>query len=159
MKKIILGLGFLLSLSTSASSGQLDSLIAEATQSTNVLITPNGDYHVLSNIVPADPKVTHQADYISAVGLTDKSGRFHPGLFAVVSEHWVKNGNEWDVDQWMFYMSLDGTRVSSVTHSNLREDYETRDVLPSTNPPPPTDIEAQKHIKDIIGRWLARRPI
>ena len=125
-------------------------LVEKAAQSDYVLHTPYGDYHVLKHIVPEDTAQTHDAEYFSAVGGMFK-GKFYTDHVEMVSEHWVREGNIWTVDQWLFTVSINGELLRT-SHNNLREDMNGT-VLPSPYPPAPTEAEAGEMFKKIGKEW------
>lgn len=86
-----------------------DQLTAKVTTEGARLDTQFGMYVSLSSVVPLDDKGSHQADYISGVGGVDEDDVFHAGRFELVSETWIKDANgNWDVDQWLFRVSVEG---------------------------------------------------
>ena len=126
-------------------------LVDVASQSEEVLHTPYGDYHVLKHIEPADVTQTHDAEYFSVVGGMYK-GKFYADHVSMVSENWVREGNIWNIDQWLFTVTLTGELVRA-SHNTLRED-DNGTVLPSEYPPAPTDAEADAMFKKHAVDWL-----
>ncbi|MNJ96773.1 hypothetical protein D3C87_145060 [compost metagenome] len=75
--------------------------------------TQNGYYMTLTHQValPA-PAEGHHVEYISTVGYYDHTGIYQPMRVEAVSETWRidRNGN-WDIDQWLFVISIAGDVV------------------------------------------------
>ena len=127
-------------------------LVDVASQSEEVLHTPYGDYHVLKHIEPADVTQTHDAEYFSVVGGMYK-GKFYADHVEMVSERWVHTTHDvWNIDQWLFTVSLTGELVRA-SHNRLHED-DNGTVLPSEDPPAPTDAEADAMFKKHAVDWL-----
>lgn len=77
---------------------------------------------VLSAIVPNDENVDRTADYFSVAGLTDRYGNFHPDHVSIVSEVWeLKNGDEWNITQWLFKTTLDGSLTSATNRMVVKK--------------------------------------
>ena len=94
--------------------GLIQKIVAEGKASDMGVAT----YLSLERLEPNDKAVTHQADYISAVGGYAPDGRFNATHLESVFETWTKleDGN-WAIDQWLFPVSLMG---------NLKRSYHVQ---------------------------------
>lgn len=112
----------LIAMSFFVSLAQAESLIVMDWDSTVEKAINDGDpiqvnqwtIRVLSAVVPNDENVDRTADYFSVAGFTDQNGIFYPDHVSIVSEVWeLKNGDEWNITQWLFKTTLDGTLTSA----------------------------------------------
>jgi hypothetical protein len=114
--------------------------------------TGAGTYLSLERIVPADKSVSHQADYISAVGAFTADGRFSASHLESVYETWTKleDGN-WAIDQWLFPVSLLGN-LKRCHHVRILETPDGS-VLEHTLTPL-TEEEAEREWAPRLRSWL-----
>ena len=112
----------LIAMSAFVSLAQAESLIVMDWESTVEKAINEGDpiqvnhwtVKVLSAVVPDNENVDRTADYFSVTGITDSYGVFHPDHVSIVSEVWeLKNGDEWNITQWLFQTTLDGSLTSA----------------------------------------------
>jgi hypothetical protein len=80
-----------------------------------------GIFKTLSIVQPLDDDGSYEADHFSGVGGEDAYGKFHASQYQAVSEQWRidQNGN-WNIDQWLFKMDVDGL-LTWVAHFQLIE--------------------------------------
>lgn len=64
---------------------------------------------------------SYHARYYSAVGGYDDAGKFNAGHLELVSEKWtLSKDNIWNIDQWLFSLSLEG-ELHFVRHYKMQQ--------------------------------------
>lgn len=132
------------------------SLLDHASQNGERRDFANGSFLILSRVVPEDPNVTHQADYFSLVGSFGMDGEFRRNRAEAVSESWVlRPSGLWEIDQWLFVLSLDGT-VGMKLHRHL---VRTEDgLVRQADSVPTTEKEYMDRWNALLKAWVAVQP-
>lgn len=150
LKNLVISALVGLTLTGSASAADFASLAKKAAAEGTVLDSGMGEYRVLERLTPNDKTVSHYAEYFSAVG-GQFSGKFYIDHIEIVQENWVKEENNlWNIDQWLFAVTVDGQMVR-YNHHVLKETIDGTVVAFDT--PQSSDKDAQTEFSAFLSRW------
>jgi hypothetical protein len=96
----------------------------------------------------------HVADYFNLWGGKDANGVFQAGSASFVSEDWRIIDGDWNIDQWIFQLNMDGS-IAQPTHNVLVETMDGQVLQDDGDPLPNTDPRIAQEYQSLITFWTA----
>lgn len=138
-------------------------LVTQASASTDIAQTMEGEYRTISRISPSRD-VDHTADYFSAVGASI-DGKFAAFAVSIEAEVWTQDAaKNWLIDEWTYVIALDDKpvptgRLIEVSHRVIEENADGDVIGWPPNPANPNidDPAVRARFAGKIAEWEARQ--
>jgi hypothetical protein len=146
------------STTASASADQWNQLVNETVQKGTDAVYGDSDWKILARVVPGDTSKPRQADYFSTIGGVGPDGKYLASAVSVVSENWqITNGN-WDVDQRIYNLTINGDLIQ-VNHNHLMEKMDGTVIGDDSLPVGKiTDADVLAEWNKKLAEWYAVLP-